>query len=548
MSNFQNRFIDEYNLALSYKLNIEQLSARLEIKPATARRYVYLIKDTLGIALPPLPTAPNDKVDFKSLKTVPTLANSNQPSVYSFDGTKKGYIITCAQNATPVHEKFLKSLELYATKFNYELLVIKNRYKNPTSLWSSHQEDEEWWDKRLTQYLVDADRQISPSLTILASIKIQPTATTPLSGFDSYTGTLSGIFGHPKVQLKTIPTPNQHLPKLLTTTGAVTIPNYTDSKVGKKGKFHHALAACVVEVDTDGSTFIRHVHADDSGYFYDLDRYVTSDQITFNNRVDGVITGDSHVEFIDPIVEAATFTNVDSICNVLNPKFIGYHDVEDFYPRNHHHRGNHLLQFAKHHHGRNNVEESLQLTASYIDSHTRPDCTNVIIKSNHDEALSRWLLEANPKDDPENALLYYYLMFHTLKNTKRTDTGFKFIDPFAFWCANPLSTKGMTNKSTIFLSRDESFTINGIEIGFHGDKGPSGSRGSIKAFTKIGPKTVIGHSHSPGIDEGVYQVGVSARLDLEYVSGPSGWMHTHCIIYANGKRTLIHIVNGKWKV
>ena len=47
--------------------------------------------------------------------------------------------------------------------------------------------------------------------------------------------------------------------------------------------------------------------------------------------------------------------------------------------------------------------------------------------------------------------------------------------------------------------------------------------------------------------DGVYQVGTSSRLKLEYNSGPSSWLHTHCCIYPNGKRTLITIIDGQWR-
>jgi hypothetical protein len=59
---------------------------------------------------------------------------------------------------------------------------------------------------------------------------------------------------------------------------------------------------------------------------------------------------------------------------------------------------------------------------------------------------------------------------------------------------------------------------------------------------------VIGHSHSPGIEGGCYQTGTSSRLVLEYSAGsPSGWMNTHCVVYANGKRALLNAVKGKWR-
>jgi len=81
----------------------------------------------------------------------------------------------------------------------------------------------------------------------------------------------------------------------------------------------------------------------------------------------------------------------------------------------------------------------------------------------------------------------------------------------------------------------------------HGDKGPNGSRGAIRGFGRIGVRSIIGHSHTPGVMDGVYQVGTSSRLRLEYSSGPSSWMHCHCVIYPNGKRSLIWIIDGEWR-
>ena len=132
------------------------------------------------------------------------------------------------------------------------------------------------------------------------------------------------------------------------------------------------------------------------------------------------------------------------------------------------------------------------------------------------------------------------MMYHMLVSIKQTNTGYSTMDPFKFWCFNPDEQHGLRNtEDVIFLQRDQSYTICDIEVGFHGDKGPNGSRGTIQSFAKVGPKTIIGHSHSPGIHEGVYQVGVSTRLDLEYVSGPSSWLQTHCIIYNSGHRTVL---------
>jgi hypothetical protein len=65
---------------------------------------------------------------------------------------------------------------------------------------------------------------------------------------------------------------------------------------------------------------------------------------------------------------------------------------------------------------------------------------------------------------------------------------------------------------------------------------------------RIGVKSIIGHSHTPAIEEGCYQVGTSTKLSRGYTHGPSSWLNTHCLIYPNGKRTLINVIDGKWRL
>lgn len=539
-------FITQYRAAYESKASLEQFAASINIKPSSVVRKIYRIRQETGLKLPILESREGE-VD-EGINWRQSVEDASYQLVDWSSESPERLVIISAQNATPVFKPFLRSLLKYCERMTARLVVLPYRYKNPTSIWKQEDKSEEWWDKSIEPYIVHDYVQVCPSLRLMGHIKIQPTASNPLSGFDTYTGSDSAIFAHPKVQLLTIPTPSRHLPKILSTTGSITKQNYTDSKAGHKGHFHHSFAAIVVEID--GNTFHqRHIHADERGRFYDLDKHFTPTGVTEGHRISGLVTGDTHAEFVDKWVEEATYTNPDSMVNVLNPWYLVYHDIEDFYRRNHHHKGNHLLSYGKHHYGRDNVEEGLQITADFIDRHSRPGMTNVVIKSNHDEALDRWLREADPKLDPENARFYHYMMYHLYASVKMTETGFTSDDPFEFWCKHPDQQRGLSNvDDTIFLHRDASYVIEGIEVGFHGDRGPNGSRGSAKAFTKIGPKTVIGHSHSPRIEEGVYQVGVSARLDLEYVSGPSSWMHTHCIIYPDGKRTLIHIINGNWRL
>ena len=454
----------------------------------------------------------------------------------------KRYVITAAQNATPVNVAFLASLLGYCKHTGAQLLVVPYRYKNPTSLWSKKAENDDWWAPELAPYLYDKRLKLNKHLTLLGDIKTQPTAVMPLMGFESITGPSSAILAHPKLELMTVPTPQAKLPKLLTTTGAVTMRNYSPTKAGKKGEFHHTFGACVVEID--GSAFhIRQLNAVKDGSFMDLRHEYSGMTVRDTQGVEALIMGDTHEEFIDPGVVAATFGCPKGIVHALRPAYLVWHDIHDGYARNHHHRDNPFIEYAKHHAGMNNVERALDQTFAFVDKHSPAWCENVFVASNHPDVLARWVREANPKTDPVNCVFWARTFEAMMLGSKMGESGAQTIDPFVYWAKKKLKCAHRTK----FLGRDESFRVKDIELSYHGDQGANGARGSRKSFSRIGERTVIGHSHSPGITEGAYQVGTSSRLTLEYNRGPSSWLHTHCVIYSNGKRSLINIIDGKWR-
>ncbi len=120
--------------------------------------------------------------------------------------------------------------------------------------------------------MLDYQVKIFDNLQIVGQIKVQATHGNPVNGYEALTGTDSAIIGHPKIQWKTIPTPSKSFPKILTSTGAITVANYTDSGAGHKAHFHHSFAAVVIELDRKNKIFhLRHIHADkEDGGFYDI--------------------------------------------------------------------------------------------------------------------------------------------------------------------------------------------------------------------------------------------------------------------------------------
>jgi hypothetical protein len=456
----------------------------------------------------------------------------------------KRYLITAAQNNTPVNRKFLAALLRAKRHLKAELLVVPFRYKNPTSVFTQKQfEADELFSEHVRPYLWNQRLKLNANLTLLADIKTQPTASEPLRGFESITGGESGILAHTKLQMRVISAPSHKFPKILTTTGACTNPNYTDTRAGKLGEFHHTYGAVLVEIQ--GKTFhLRHLNASKTtGEFTDLVTTYSATGVRKADRALALVMGDTHVDFIDPKVERATF-GPGGIVETVNPKTLIWHDLLDAYAVNPHHLGNPFLAAAKRINFRDNIRNEIQRAVKFVQDRTTGDRDSVVVGSNHDEFVSRYMKASDWREDPTNAQFYLKTALHLVENMGIDGHGFHMPNPFAFWFK--LLAKDLTRIR--ILGSDESYTKAGVELGMHGDRGPSGARGSATNLRRIGVKSIIGHSHSPCINEGCYQVGTSTSLRLEYNSGPSAWLNTHCILQADGKRQLITIIDGTWRL
>lgn len=454
------------------------------------------------------------------------------------------FIITAAQNATPVNKPFVDALHRACAHYGAEMMVIPLRYKNPTSKWSASQANEDTWAPEVMPFLWNTRKALNKNLVVLGDIKTQPTASSPLTGFDAITGAESAILGHTKLQLRVIPTAAGRFPKILTTTGACTVKNYTDSKAGKLGEFHHTLGAALVEIR--GKTFhLRQLNAGKDGSFYDLDTLFTPDAAPKKyGRAAGLVMGDTHVDSIDPDVVRATFGK-GGMCEVLRPHALIYHDVLDAYSVNPHHAGNVFNAIAKLRGDRNDIAKEVERAARFILEHTPKNTKALIVSSNHDDMLRRWIVNNDWRQAPGNAEFYLRTALAMVQSTKLGVYGMESAAPFPYWLDH--FAKGSKTDYEC-LEPDNARTVAGIWVGAHGDAGPNGSRGNIRGFRRIGVRGTYGHAHTPGIEEGAHQVGTSTRLRAEYTRGPSSWMQTHGLIYPNGKRTLINIIKGEWRL
>lgn len=457
-------------------------------------------------------------------------------------GTVRRYILTSAQNNVGVHHGFLANLKALASDVDAELLVSFTIYdrqgyrglvrKGDTSI-AKHRV---WWDSAIKPYACNSRARLHRRLAFCGELDILATTKNPLTGLESYCGRSSIIVPHNRFALKCVPSRKQHMPKEMMTTGSVTQRRFIQRKAGQVAHFHHVLGALLVEVTADGYWHVHHLNADDNGSFYWLDKYVEDGQVRKNTQgIPGLVLGDVHHEKID-------WTQSDIVLRLiegLQPAEVVVHDLIDFQSRNHHNIKDPLFR-VKVNDAR--VEDEIAAAAEWLwRLRSRSNAKILVVKSNHDEALTRWIKETDWRDDPTNAEFYllvaYYMVF-------RMRNGIRRFDPLE-WAINRHRTEGLSTAT--FLQLDESYEIAGIEVGMHGHIGPNGARGNPRSFSKMGFKTFTAHTHSPSIVDGCYTVGVLGNLDMGYNIGPSNWMHAHGIIYPNGKRAFIFVKNGKWR-
>lgn len=463
----------------------------------------------------------------KNVKTLEDTEEFKQAKSFKAEKNTK-YLITWAQSQTDIHKNFWDNLKAYSNHLGASIHVIAGRYKNPTSVESNRKvRSEEFWSREVTPFLDAGRHQIHEYLTVLSDIKIQPTAKTPLTSTASFTGDSSCIVGHPSVHLRSCPVLVGYPEKILMTTGAVTLPNYTDTKAGKWAEFHHQFGFVIVELDGD-RFYTRQVQADKvSGDFYDL-KYKVSNGIVkeHNEEIPLAVLGDIH---LGNHCQQSLDTALD-LSDRLKVKEVVLHDLFDGYTINHHEKKDPFIQLQK---------EGLTLQGEIDDcirfvkmmSKRYPKVTSV--SSNHNDFLDRWLMS---NDWRYNANRAEFLKLASIKATGETED--KGMIHYL------IDQEGLSNVNT--LGHSASYKVKGYEIALHYDKGVNGSRGSITQFKNLSTKSIGAHGHSPKKEGGSVMVGTMTKKRMGYNKGLSDWVNGLAIVYPNGMVSHIHIIKGKY--
>lgn len=449
------------------------------------------------------------------------------------DKTKQRFLISWCQSETEVHEMFLRNMEVYAESIDAEILIIAGRYRNPTSLSSSRsieKKEEDMrgsWHSSVIPYLDAARHKIHKHLVVLSDVKIQPTASMPLTSLNGLTGLESCIVGSPKSHLKFLPVLDGYPSKLLITTGAVSLPNYTDTKVGKQSEFNHQIGCIVVELDEE-IFHIRQIIAERNGNFYDLIHKV-EDGIVYDVReeieVEVAVLGDIHLTAEDKKSVDATFRMLE----MFRPKNVVLEDITDGGSISHHEKHNPFQLLIREQDGSNSLKSEIDYMVNWF--RERPKYNYVVPAANHNDFVDRWLQTCDWRKEGNKAAYLEYASITARGEAPRGIIAYILEKEF---------------DHIRCLGVDESFNIMDWELSCHGDRGASGSRGSAIQFKNLNVKTVTAHTHSASKMDGHCCVGTLTMLRMGYNKGMSAWSVSNFLIYPNKKGQHIHLTRGRY--
>lgn len=441
----------------------------------------------------------------------------------------KKFVITTAVAGAPVHKIFLASLKQYCKINNAKLLIIPANYQL--------YEIDPILSKDPDILIVFRPLNLNKNVTV-HPIKIDPKQVDPATGLEAIVKqNKTVIVGSPKQRRKHIANAAD-LSAVIQSTGAITRPNYTPKdgvpkRTDTLAYVHHVMGAIVVEIQNEKYFHFRNIEMSPDGSFIDLCLRYTPNGVKYENALAAVL-GDYHVTETDEVVERTTH----KLLKWAKPQYIIFHDFFSGVSINHHEADDFILMAQKALENKISLSEELKqnvmVIKDYIKRYKSFGTKLVFVRSNHDEFLKRYLSKGHY--EPHNRALALELGYVSIRGEDPLIYGYKKFG---------LSEHDL--KHIIFLKRDEPFILAQNYLSAHGDIGTNGSKNpGAKGMFKAYGKCIFGHTHTPEIWHGAISVGTSTRLKLGYNIGASSWLHAHALLYSDGTRQLINIIDGNF--
>jgi len=471
-------------------------------------------------------------VSLKSLRTI-SKVNELRQALRKY----RKFVITTAVTGCAVHEPFLNSLKALCTKEKAKLLILVcSDPAKPKDASNDYLVARELGDETV----ILEDSRLNSNL-FLSTIKLSAKQLNPTTGLPRI-GKKNGsfIYASPKMFLRytSVRNDKNKVPHSIMTTGAVTKPEYgSDSYMSLRTDYiadhDHKLGAIFVEIqDSEISHFtqIECKNVEKGEIFLRADRYDSNGPLPKTNAL-AFVMGDLHSGFHCPKTKQAW----TEVVGLTKPEYIAVHDGFNGVSVNGWIENDFVTKHLRSKSGLDCVESEIRIFGAELKYWADRCETLLVIPSNHNEWLERWLRKGKFITDSKNCKIGAQL--------------------FVAMCEghNPLkyALEVLCNikiKNIKWLGRNEDFFIEDIQINCHGDMGVNGSRGSLQGMENSYTASFSGHSHTAGILRDAWAVGTSGFLQEEYNNGPGTWTNTSGLIYPGGCRALVTSQAGKWKI
>lgn len=361
----------------------------------------------------------------------------------------------------------------------------------------------------------------------LYDTRILPQQINPFTGMNrKLSRDYSYILPSPKIRYDSIAS-NSKYPRALMSTGSLTEPNYkTHTAHGRKAQEQHQYGFVYVEIINNQIFKAYQVESTNKGDFQHLTRKFHSGQI-LETQPEALVLGDWHNGDTDPWVRRESLKMISE----LKPKRVVFHDIFNGHSINHHEKGQLLSELRNLRDHRVYLEDEIRAVYKEIwyFAEKYPKINFLIVRSNHDDFLEKYIQKKMFIDDPRNFLFTCKIISRIVSEKKIP-------------LQEALLLIGDLPSNVRFTQQDESYRVYGIELANHGHLGANGSKGSPNQFNSLNLKMITGHTHSPKLMENGMVVGTSTHLKLGYTHGASSWLNAHGILYSNGKYGLLTII------
>lgn len=435
------------------------------------------------------------------------------------------YIISTIQCGATVNRNLLRNMLVFADEHEVDkiyLYVMQGKYKD-----EDHIPEVLFGDDRIEFLNLGKNGMTLNTNLKLHDTQILPQQINPLTGFPSKLHReFSYILPSPKIRYLSIPN-TSNAPRFLATTGCLTNPNYRDNAQGRKAELEHEYGFSYVKIRNRRLFDYYPVMAQKNGNFNHYKERYHNGTVT-EEVPEALVLGDWHVGDTCPKVREETIRTIEN----LEPKRVVYHDLFNGRSINHHEARNHLSKARLWQERMNALEEEVRdcLEELTFFANEFPDTQFLVVESNHDLFLAKYIGEENFLEDGQNSVFACKLFVSVMegKDQPILQTAMELV--------------GDVPENVRLLKEDEEYRVRGVGLDYHGHRGMNGSRGSGSSFSRFNLRLITGHEHTPKIYPNGMVVGTSTKLKLDYTKGGSSWLNAHGILYSSGKYTLLSLI------